>query len=196
MKTEQLNAEKTVLALKREMSELRKECEKDKANYTNLHNKWIYGDPKRGILPIIDRNSKIQRERFEMQDEVNKNLRNACSILEQKLEDMTDERDVYKQKYEDNMDETSNEYPEGVAEAIADAIAADNLIEMSTQTNFMDETSNEYPEGVAEAIADVIAADNLIEMITQTNFMPDVLIDDGAPGAYTPWVVTGEDDSF
>ena len=154
MNTTQLYAEKTVLALRRELSELRKECEKDKANYTNLHNKWICGDPKRGILPIIDRNSKIQRERFDMQDEVNKNLRNACSIQDKRLQDMTDERDIYKQKYEDILDETSTEYPEGVAEAIA----ANSLIELSKQTN--------------------------------------VVLDHGASDVNSPWVVTGEDDSF
>ena len=182
MNTTQLYAEKTVLALRREISELRKECEKDKANYTNLHNKWICGDPKRGILPIIDRNSKIQRERFDMQDEVNKNLRNACSIQDKKLQDMTDERDVYKQKYEDILDEKSDEYPEGVAEAIATAIAADNLIELST----------EYPEGIAAATAAATAANSLIEMSTQTNFA----FDPGTSDVNSPWVVTGEDDSF
>jgi hypothetical protein len=174
MNTTQLYAEKTVLALRRELSELKKECEKDKANYTNLHNKWICGDPKRGILPIIDRNSKIQRERFDMQDEVNKNLRNACSIQDKRLQDMTDERDIYKQKYEDILDETSTEYPEGVAEAIA----ANSLIELSTEST----------EGVAEAIA----ANSLIELSKQTN----VVLDHGASDVNSPWVVTGEDDSF
>jgi len=194
MNTTQLYAEKTVLALRRELSELRKECEKDKANYTNLHNKWICGDPKRGILPIIDRNSKIQRERFDMQDEVNKNLRNACSIQDKRLQDMTDERDIYKQKYEDILDETSTEYPEGVAEAIA----ANSLIELSTEStegvaeaiaaNSLIELSTEYPEGVAEAIA----ANSLIELSKQTN----VVLDHGASDVNSPWVVTGEDDSF
>ena len=81
------------------------------------------------------------------------------SKLKKQLEDMTDERDVYKQKYEGKMDETSSEYPDGVAEAIAE----DNY---------------------------------LTEMDAQSNFMVDTLIDDGSPGAYSPWVVPEEDDSF
>jgi len=178
MNTTQLYAEKTVLALRRELSELKKEYEKDKANYTNLHNKWICGDPKRGILPIIDRNSKIQRERFDMQDEVNKNLRNACSIQDKRLQDMTDERDVYKQKYEDILNETSTEYPEGVAESIAAAMAANSLIELSNQTNV------DSPEDVA--------ANSLIELSNQTN----VEFYNGASDVNSPWVVTGKDDSF
>ena len=112
MNTEQLNAEKTVLVLGRELSELK----------------------------ITLANERVDHRKLEKQ-----------------LEDMTDERDVYKQKYEDKMDETSSEYPDGVAEAIAE----DNY---------------------------------LTEMNAQSNFMVDELIDDGAPGAYAPWVVTGEDD--
>ena len=160
MNTEQLNAEKTVLVMRRELSKLKITLANERAYHSKREQLFIYGNAEKGVVPLYERSIKRNNGIFERLEKELKSSNEGRSKLEKQLEDMTDERDVYKQKYEDKMDETSNEYPDGVAEAIADAIAADNLIEMSTQSNFM----------------------------------VDALIDDGAPGAYAPWVVTGEDD--
>ena len=159
MNTEQLNAEKTVLVQGRELSKLKTTLANERAYHSKREQLFIYGNAEKGIVPLYERSIKRNNGIFERLEKELKSSNEGRSKLKKQLEDMTDERDVYKQKYEGKMDETSSEYPDGVAEAIAE----DNY---------------------------------LTEMDAQSNFMVDTLIDDGSPGAYSPWVVPEEDDSF